>query len=308
MPRPALSYHGIDARAPANLVAREQIELMHTPREFTPSHARSDALPANALAFAFRDDRILVGGLEESPSVPDLAGLERLGLTANGHYLGELAGVACVAVPLAADAPEPAGWRYAGLRSLFFRLPESLLAIAARAFQVVEWDRTHRYCGRCGTPTRDKTGERAKECPACGYVAYPRVTPAMMVLVTRGTEVLLARSPRFPAGMYSALAGFVEPGETIEDCIHREVREEVGLEIDGIRYFASQSWAFPHSLMIAYTAEYAGGELRLEPTEIAEAKWFPWDAVPRLPPSISISRRLIEATVARLGSESRRPC
>ena len=100
--------------------------------------------------------------------------------------------------------------------------------IAARAFQVVEWDRTHRYCGRCGTPTRDKPGERAKECPACGYVAYPRVTPAMMVLVTRGRELLLARAPRFPPGMYSALAGFVEPGETIEDCIHREVREEVG--------------------------------------------------------------------------------
>ena len=136
-----------------------------------------------------------------------------------------------------------------------------MLAIAARAFQVVEWDRTHRYCGCCGTPTRDKPGERAKECPACGYTAYPRVTPAMMVLVTRGRELLLARAPRFPPGMYSALAGFVEPGETIEDCIHREVREEVGIEVGAIRYFASQSWAFPHSLMIAYTAEYAGGEL-----------------------------------------------
>jgi NAD+ diphosphatase len=296
-----LTYHG-------DATSNEQRNEMHTPHGFTPSHARSDALPGSALAFAFRDDKILVGGSEDSPSVPDLAGLEALGLAGDRHYLGELAGVACVAVPLAANAPDPAGWRYAGLRSLFFRLPEPILAIAARAFQVVEWDRTHRYCGRCGTPTRDKAGERAKECPACGYVAYPRVTPAMMVLITRGTEVLLARSPRFPPGIYSALAGFVEPGETIEDCIHREVREEVGLEVDGIRYFASQSWAFPHSLMIAYTAEYAGGELRLEPTEIAEAKWFPWDAVPRLPPSVSISRRLIEATVARLGSESRRPC
>ena len=122
----------------------------------------------------------------------------------------------------------------------------------------------------------------------------------MMVLITRGRELLLARAPRFPPGMYSALAGFVEPGETIEDCIRREVREEVGLEVGDIRYFASQSWAFPHSLMIAYTAEYAGGELRPDETEIAEARWFAWDAVPELPPSISISRRLIEATVARL--------
>ena len=183
-----------------------------------------------------------------------------------------------------------------------------MLAIAARAFQVVEWDRTHRYCGRCGTPTQDKPGERAKECPACGYTAYPRVTPAMMVLVTRGRELLLARAPRFPPGMYSALAGFVEPGETIEDCIHREVREEVGIEVGAIRYFASQSWAFPHSLMIAYTAEYAGGELTPDETEIAEARWFAWDAVPDLPPSISISRRLIEATVARLAGDEARPC
>ena len=107
----------------------------------------------------------------------------------------------------------------------------------------------------------------------------------MMVLVTRGREVLLARAPRFPPAMYSALAGFVEPGETIEDCIHREVREEVGIEVDRHpQYFASQSWAFPHSLMIAYTADYAGGELRPDPTEIADARWFACDALPTLPP------------------------
>ena len=281
---------------------------MHTPEGFTPSHALPAALPASALAFAFRDARVLVGGTDDAPVVPRTSDLEALGLTGDRHYLGELDGTPCIAVHLPADACEPAGWRYAGLRSLFFRLPEPLLAIAARAFQVVEWDRTHRYCGRCGTPTKDKPEERAKECPACGYTAYPRVTPAMMVLVTRGRELLLARAPRFPPGMYSALAGFVEPGETIEDCIHREVREEVGIEVGGIRYFASQSWAFPHSLMIAYTAEYAGGELRPDENEIAEARWFAWDAVPQLPPSISISRRLIEATVARLAGEAARPC
>jgi len=281
---------------------------MHTPEGFTPSHALPAALPANTLAFAFRDATLLVGGADDAPVVPRSSELEGLGFGGDRHYLGDLNGTACVAIPLPADTPQPEGWRYAGLRSLFFRLPEPLLAIAARAFQVVEWDRTHRYCGRCGTPTRDKPGERAKECPACGYTAYPRVTPAMMVLVTRGRELLLARAPRFPPGMYSALAGFVEPGETIEDCIHREVREEVGIEVGDIRYFASQSWAFPHSLMIAYTAEYAGGELQPDATEIAEARWFAWDAVPILPPSISISRRLIEATVARLAEDAARPC
>ena len=122
----------------------------------------------------------------------------------------------------------------------------------------------------------------------------------MMVLVTRERELLLARANRFPGAMYSALAGFVEPGETIEDCIHREVREEVGVEVSDLAYFASQSWAFPHSLMIAYTARYAGGELRPDPAEIADVRWFSVDALPALPTTVSISRRLIETTAARL--------
>ena len=117
-------------------------------------------------------------------------------------------------------------------------------------------------------------------------------------------ELLLARSHRFVNGVYSALAGFVEPGETIEDCVRREVREEVGVEVDHISYFASQSWAFPHSLMIAYTAEYAGGDMRPSDEEIADAQWFSVDALPALPNSVSIARRLIDATVARLRSSS----
>ena len=275
---------------------------MHTPVGFTPGHVRPASFAADSLAFAFRGERLLVGGTVEAPTVPDFAASQQLAHSATIHYLGDLDGTACVAVSLADDAPEPDGWRYAGLRSLFFRLPDALLAIAARAFQVVEWDRTHRYCGRCGTPTRDKDGERAKECPRCGYIAYPRVTPAMMVLVTRGRELLLARSPRFPPGMYSALAGFVEPGESIEDCVHREVREEVGIEIDRLRYFASQSWPFPHSLMIAFNAEYVSGEARPCDAEIADVKWFSIDALPQLPGPVSISRKLIDATVARLAA------
>jgi NAD+ diphosphatase len=277
---------------------------VHTPEGFTPGHALPAAVPANALAFAFRDGRALVSGAgtpgEAPPRLPAWGELGAMGLAGTPHYLGALDGVDCIAVGLAGDAPEPPGWRYEGLRSLFFALPDPLLALAARAFQIVDWDATHRYCGRCGTATRDKAGERAKECPACGLIAYPRVTPAMMVLVTRGREILLARAHRFPPAMFSALAGFVEPGETIEDCIRREVREEVGVEVGRLEYFASQSWAFPHSLMIAFTAEYAGGELRPDETEIAEARWFDVDAMPSLPPSVSIARRLIEATVERL--------
>ncbi len=281
---------------------------MHTPAGFEPSATLPDALPPETLAFAYRDAKIAVGGTEEAPRIPTLAEIGAAGHAGRPFHMGLLHGVPCVAVGLPDDAAGGAdvagGLRFAGLRSLFFTLPEPHLALAARAFQVVEWDRTHRYCGRCGTPTRDKGDERAKECPACGYVAYPRISPAMMVLVTRGRELLLARASRFPNGMYSALAGFVEPGETIEDCIRREVREEVGVEVTDIRYFASQSWAFPHSLMIAYTAEYAGGDMRPCDDEIADAQWFALDALPALPTHVSISRHLIDATIARLSGEA----
>jgi NAD+ diphosphatase len=273
---------------------------MHTPTGFVPSHAMPDTLADGALAFAWRDAKLAIIGTRDAPSIPTLAALREAGLAGAPHYLGELDGTPCVAVVLPDAAAEPAGFAFSGLRSLFFTLPEARLALAARAFQIVEWDRTHRYCGRCGTPTRDKAGERAKECPACGHVAYPRVSPAMMVLVTRDRKLLLARAHRFPGAMYSALAGFVEPGETIEDCIRREVREEVGIDVAGITYFASQSWAFPHSLMIAYTAEYAGGDLVPDGTEIADARWFALDALPDLPSHVSIARQLIDATIVRL--------
>ena len=289
--------------------------MMHTPAGFVPSQVASSMLPGTALVFAFRDAKLLVTGRDDAPTVPTLAEFERAGLAGSRHYLGRLQGIDCIAVTLpdatttpAAATPAataPPGWRCEGLRALFLRMRDDLLALAARAFQVVDWDRSHRYCGRCGTPTRDRDDERAKLCPACGHVAYPRISPAMMVLVTRGSEVLLARAHRFPKPMYSALAGFVEPGETIEDCIHREVREEVGIEITGLDYFASQSWAFPHSLMIAYTARYAGGELAPDGEEIADARWFAPDALPpELPSTVSIARRLIDDTVARLRSAS----
>lgn len=274
--------------------------MMQTPPGFVPSLAAPRMVAPASLAFAFAGTKLLVTGDESAPTVPLAGDLSRAGLTGRTHYLGRLDGIDCVGVALADDAAPPPGFALAGLRALFLQVPEPLLAIAARAFQIVEWDRTHRYCGRCGHPTRDKPGERAKQCETCGYVAYPRISPAMMVLVTRGRELLLARANRFAASMYSALAGFVEPGEAIEDCVHREVHEEVGIDVTDLRYFASQSWSFPHSLMIAYTAQYAGGELRPDPSEIADVQWFGVDALPDLPTPLSIARQLIETTADRL--------
>jgi len=143
-------------------------------------------------------------------------------------------------------------------------------------------------------------GERARRCPACDLSFYPRISPAIIVLVRRGEEALLGQGNRFPGAFYSTLAGFVEPGETLEETLAREVREEVGVEVKDLRYFGSQPWPFPHSLMIAFTAEYAGGELRPDGVEIEECAWFDPDALPKLPPPISISRRLIDTVAGKL--------
>jgi NAD+ diphosphatase len=190
----------------------------------------------------------------------------------------------------------PAGVVGKGLRGMFGRLGEDFLAVAGRSFQIVDWARTHAFCGSCGKPTSRIAGERALRCE-CGHSAYPRIAPAMMVLVRRGPAILLARNVAVPAGgRMSALAGFIEPGESIEECVHREVLEEVGLAVKDLRYFASQSWPFPHALMIAFTAEYASGDIRCDPAEIAEARWFgPGDPLPELSPPQSISRALIDA-------------
>jgi NAD+ diphosphatase len=170
--------------------------------------------------------------------------------------------------------------------------------LAGRAAQLIEWDRSHRHCGVCGTPTTLQPGERARICPACQHASYPRLSPAMMALVWRPGELLLARSPHYAPGMYSALAGFVEAGESLEACIHREVAEEVAVQVDSLRYHGSQSWPFPHSLMVAFTARWTGGTIVPQPGEIEHAAWFPLDALPAIPPRFSIAGHLIRDTVA----------
>lgn len=216
-------------------------------------------------------------------------------------YLGRLAGVECWAAdapPAAGDAPPGLAWE--GLRSLFSVLDDAQFAIAGRAVQLVDWDRNHRFCGRCGSPTEAKAEERARACPACKLTAYPRLSPAVMALVRRGDEILLARGPHFPRGMFSALAGFVEPGESLEQCLAREVEEEVGVKVSRARYFASQPWPFPNSLMVAFICDWASGDIRPQAGEIEEAQWFNVLQLPTLPSRISIARRLIDAAVAEM--------
>lgn len=275
--------------------------MIVTPAGFLPDHHAS--IDDDSIAHVFIRDQLIQR--TASPALMPWAAYRELGLAAGRRQvIGTQQGVTHVAIALPEEGVPtalPEGWRAAGLRHWFGVLPDPHLAIAMRAVQLLEWERTHRFCGACATPTALVPGERAYRCSACGLSVYPRICPAMMVLITRGRELLLARGVTFPPGRYSALAGFLEAGESIEDAIHREVQEEVGVEVDELSYFGSQSWPFPNSLMIAFTARWKSGAINADPAEIADAQWFDIDALPDMPAQkISISRALIDATVQRL--------
>ena len=271
--------------------------MIVTPADFTPLVAAGDH--PHAESFVFRGEEILAR--EGDCGLPPAAAIDALGLEPGAfHPVGLLGERYCRAAFVAPGTAPPPGFAFTGLRNLFGNVDDRLVAVAGRARMIVEWARTHRFCGACGTRTDQADNERAKRCPSCSLTVYPRISPAMMVLVTRGRELLLGRGINFPPGRYSALAGFLEAGETIEEAVHREVLEEVNVKVDNLRYFGSQSWPFPNSLMIAFRAEYAGGELRHDPAELADAQWFTPENVPQMPPSLSIARALLDSTLAEL--------
>ena len=218
-------------------------------------------------------------------------------------YLGRYRERACFA--LSAQGDPGAGYPLLDLRGWLGRVDQALFYLAGRAQQILDWDRDHRFCGRCGSPMQPHRKDRARECGNCGLISYPRISPSIIVLVTRGEDLLLARNANWPEGMYSTLAGFVEPGESVEQTVHREVMEEVALEIRNLRYLGSQSWPFPNSLMLGYHADYHAGEIRCQVDEIADAQWFHYTELPHTPPRTAISGWLIEDYVKQL--QERRP-
>ena len=210
-------------------------------------------------------------------------------------YVGEWRGTSCYALEAKGRAPE--GYALTGLRSWLGRVESAMFYLAGRAKQIVEWHRDHAFCGRCGTETEDHAADRARVCPSCQLISYPRLSPSIIVLVRRDQDMLLARNASWPTGMFSTLAGFVEPGESIEQTVHREVYEEVGIKIENLRYLGSQSWPFPNSLMLGFHADYVSGDIVCRDGEIAEANWFRYDQSPNVPGGTAISGWLIRAFV-----------
>lgn len=205
----------------------------------------------------------------------------------------------CMVAELAEETPLPGDLALVPLREAYEHISFDLWTIAGRAFQLLQWNRDHRFCGRCGESMIEQENEPVKRCSRCEFLSYPRLSPAVIMSVTCEKMILLGRSRHFPKGMYSPLAGFVEPGENLEDAVAREVKEEVNIDISDIRYVASQPWAFPHSLMVGFTSKFAGGVIRVDETELEDARWFSAENMPqRLPSRMSIARTLIDAFLA----------
>jgi NAD+ diphosphatase len=272
---------------------------------FVPGTNAPPAMSARPRWFLVHPAGLVVRAEANGVALPQLSDVVDLGLDPQAaQYVGSLDGEDCFAL-LVENVPVPEPWSVQGLRGLFAALGDELFVVAGRAVQLATFALTHRFCGRCGRPTRHVPGEHSVRCDFDELSFYPRIAPAIIVLVRRGEQALLGRSARFTSGMYSTLAGFVEPGESLEQTLAREVREEAGVEVTNIRYFGSQPWPFPHSLMVGFVADHAGGDIGVDGVEIVDARWFSVDDLPSIPPRPSIARKLIDAWVNEVAERRR---
>jgi NAD+ diphosphatase len=268
--------------------------------DFLPSVVPRETQSSDALWFIFSGYRLLVKTSGDTAIIPEAKDPGELGVAITRHlFLGTYRNRPCYAAEGILREEGFAGATFQELRSLFARLEDGFYKVALTAVHLVEWDKTCQFCSSCCSPLKPRNNVRAKECEKCGRLEFPRISPAIIVLIERGDTILLARSPRFAGEFFSVLAGFLEPGESLEEAVHREVKEEVGITVKDIAYFGSQPWPFPDSLMIGFTAEYESGEIQIDGEEIIEAGWYRAGNLPRVPGKLSIARQLIDWFVAK---------
>lgn len=245
--------------------------------------------------FIFKDNELLIKIDNEVVSIPTEYDIENLGMDLtsvdflvskdNQEFLfGEVSKVTSI----------PSNFEFSNIRSLISLIDLPLFNLAAKAFHLINWDNTYKFCSKCGTLLQNKEDERAKLCPKCGFINYPRISPAIIAAVTRDEKLLLAHNVNFVNETYSVIAGFVEPGETFEDCVAREILEETGIKVKNIKYFGSQPWPFPDSLMVAFTCEYKSGEVKVDGIEIDNANFYSLEEFPNIPSKGTIARNLID--------------
>lgn len=267
---------------------------------FAPDVNRDPDTGIAAWWFVFCGQKMLLRNNESGVSVPRLRTFSETGLSPlYERSIGELHEGLCFVACVKDDSAAPPGMDFRGLRTIFGMIDADLFGMSLRALSIINWENTHRYCGRCGSPVLRREDILAQQCTICDFTIFPRISPAVIVLVEREGKVLLARASRFKERLYSVIAGFVEPGESLEQTVSREIREEIGIDVKNIRYFGSQPWPFPDSLMVGFTAQYAGGEIVVDGEEIVEAHWFAPDQLPDIPDKISIARALIDWFVAK---------
>ena len=262
---------------------------------FTPGIKSDQPASSPSFWFIFQNEKLLVDSTGNDLNTISTSPPEQLGLMPIfSQFLGQYGTTSCFVAEVGESPAPPSTRQFKGLRSLFGAVDDDLFTLAGRAMQVLHWHKEHQFCGKCGTRMENRETELAKICPACCFVSFPRLSPAVIMSIIREDHILLARSPRFSPGMYSTLAGFVEPGETLEEAVKREVREEVNIRIGNISYVASQPWPFPHSIMIGFSADYVDGEIEIDDHEIEDAQWYSVRNLPILPSKITIARLLID--------------
>lgn len=256
--------------------------------------------------FIFQDDRLVFIENTQGLSLPDESTFPTLSLALlREHTLGSFHNAHCFCAEIDAQAILPHSVTAIPLRKAFEIVGNDWYGMATKAFSVINWDRNHQFCGYCGNKTIHKLGQFEKLCERCGHTFYPRISPSMIVLIKKEDHLLMARSPHFAPGAYGLIAGFIEIGESIEDAVHREVKEEVSIEVANLQYFGSQAWPFPDSLMIGFFADYKAGDLAIDHDEIEAAGWYPFDRLPGRPSSqLSIASKLIQHFVAEQSKKS----
>lgn len=212
------------------------------------------------------------------------------------HLIGRLEGTDIYCAEITDIANLPQAFQAITLRNSLDYLDDHWYMLAAKAFSIINWDRNHQFCGHCGQATLQSAQTFERVCPRCQLNFYPRISPSIIVLIYRDDQILMARSAHFPPGVYALIAGFVEPGESVEEAVHREVFEETHLTIQNLQYFGSQPWPFPDSLMMGFYAEYKGGELKIDTRELEDAGWYRHDNLPGRPSfKKSIASRMLDA-------------
>lgn len=242
----------------------------------------------NDLLFCFDGNKI---GLSNENTVPIILNVIQNLPEINLHCFGSINNCKCF---LWHTNYNEVKLNFTEVKSSCLLLPQEFQHATIIGNYITHWRNINQYCGKCGATMNDSTKERARTCSACNNIVYPRISPCIIVLVTNGEKILLARSPHFPPGILSTLAGFIDIGETVEQAIIREVKEEVGIEVDDLKYICSQPWLFPDSLMLGFTAKYVSGDLNINKDEIEFAGWFDKDNLPKLPDTMSIGRHLID--------------